>query len=74
MEKSERIGRQARLGIELDTSRLPVLKHKTAQPLVGPRTDSFNILSYPGFEPGTFGAAAGFPSYYTAWSAQEKKF
>ena len=27
-------------------------------------------MSYPGFEPGIFGAATGFPSHYTAWSAQ----
>ena len=61
---------QARLGIESVTFCLPVLKRRTAQPLGGPRTDSFNFHPYPGFEPGTFNAAAGFPSHYTAWSAK----
>ena len=27
-------------------------------------------MPYPGFEPGTFGAAACFPRRYTAWSAR----
>ena len=28
-------------------------------------------MPYPEFEPGTFGAAAGFPSHYSVWSAFE---
>ena len=60
MENSERLRRQARPGIEPDTSRLPVfLKCKAAQPLVGPRTDSCNMHLYPEFEYETSGAAAG---------------
>ena len=37
-----------------------------AQPLVGPRTNSSTSMPYPGFEPGTFGSAAGFPNHFTA--------
>ena len=37
-----------------------------ARPLVGPRTDSSTSMPYPGFEPGTFGSAAGFPNLFTA--------
>ena len=66
MENSERLGRQARLGIKLGTSRLPVFEHRIAQPLVGLRTDSLTSMPYPGLEPGTYNAAAGFPSHYTA--------
>ena len=33
-------------------------ERRTAQPLVGPRTDSLTFMPYPEFEPGTFGAAA----------------
>ena len=47
-KNSERLGRQARPGIEHCTSRLPVLKHRIAQPLVGPRTDSFSIHTLTG--------------------------
>ena len=47
-ENSERQGRQARPVIEPDTSRLPVLEHKTAQPLVGPKAYCFNIHALPG--------------------------
>ena len=47
-ENSECLGPQARPGTEPGTSRLPVLKRRTAQPLVGPRTESFNIYALPG--------------------------
>ena len=47
--------RQARPGIELGTSRLPVFERRIAQPLVGPRTDNLTSMLYPEFEPGTFG-------------------
>ena len=69
MENSEQLSRQARQGIEPGTSRLTVLKHITAQPLVGPRTEVLTSMRYPGFEPETFGVAAGSPSHYTTWSA-----
>ena len=45
MENSERLGRQ---GIEPSTSRLPVSERSTAQPLVGPRTNSLTSMPYPG--------------------------
>ena len=41
--KLERLGRQARPGIESGASRV-----RTAQPLVGLRTDNFNIHAFPG--------------------------
>ena len=44
MENSERLGRQARLGIEPGTSRLPVFERRTTQPLEGPRTDSLTSM------------------------------
>ena len=69
-ENSERPGRQARPGIEPGTSRLPVFERRITQPLVRPRTDSLTSMLYLTFEPGTFGAAAGYPSHYTAWSAE----
>ena len=69
-ESSERLSRQPRPWIEPGTSNLPVLEHRIAQPLVGPRTDSLTSMPYPGFEPGTFGVAAGTPSHYTAWSVK----
>ena len=31
--------------------------------------DNFTSMPYPGFEPRTFGEAAGFPSHYTAFLA-----
>ena len=43
---------------------------EATQPLAGPRADSLTSLPYRGFEPGTFGAAAGFPSHYNAWAAE----
>ena len=48
MENSERLGRHARPRIEPGTSCLPFLKHRIAQPLLGPKTDSFNIHALPG--------------------------
>ena len=47
MENSERLGRQARPGIEPDTSRPRVFERRTAQPLVGARTDSLTSMPYP---------------------------
>ena len=44
----ERLGRQTQPGIKSATSRLPLLKHRTAKPLVGAKTDSFNIHILPG--------------------------
>ena len=38
-------------------------EHRTAQALVGPRMNNLISLAYPGFEPGTFGAAAGEEDY-----------
>ena len=67
-ENSDRIERQAQQGIEPGTFRLPVFECRTTQPLVD-KADSLTSMPYPGFEPGTFGAAAGFPGHYTAWSA-----
>ena len=72
-ENSERLGRQARPGVEPGTSRLPIFERKTAQLLVGPRTYSLTSMLYPGIEPETFGAAAGFLSHYTAWLAGDKE-
>ena len=69
MEISEWLGRQARRGIEPGTFRLPVSECRTAQPLVGPRTENLTPMPYPGFEPGTFGEAAGSPNHCTAWTA-----
>ena len=69
MQNSERLGPQARPGIEYGTFPLPVFECRTAQPLVEPRTDSLTSMPYPEFDPGTFGGEAGFPSHYTAWSA-----
>ena len=43
-ENSERLGRQARPGIEPGTSRLPVFERRTTQPLEGPRTDSLTSM------------------------------
>ena len=72
IENFERLGRQARPRIEPDTSRLPVYESCTTLPLVGPRTNSLTSMPYPGFEPGTLGTAAGFPSHFTAFSAKIK--
>ena len=69
-ENSEQLGRQVRPGIEPGTSRLPVLERRTAQTLVGPKADNLTSMSYPGSEPGTFSAAAGFPNHCTAWLAR----
>ena len=66
------LDRQARPEIKPGTSRLQAFERRTAQPLVGPRMDNLTSMLYPGFEPGTFGAAAGFPSHYTAWSTKFK--
>ena len=60
--------------IEPGTSRLPVFSTEKAQPLVGPKMDNVTSMLYPGFEPGTFGGAAGSPNLYTAWSAQNRDF
>ena len=37
-----------------------------AQPLVELRTDSLTAMPNPGFDPGTFCVAAGFPNHFTA--------
>ena len=50
MENSERLGRQARLEIEPGISHLPVLKHRTAQPLVGPKKN-FRLNSFLAWPP-----------------------
>ena len=68
-ENFERLGRQARPGIEPGTSHLLVLERRTAQPLVGLRTDNLTSMPYPGFEPETFDGVASFPNHCTAWSA-----
>ena len=47
-ENSERLCRQTRPDIAPRTSRLPVLKRRIGQPLVGPRTDSIDIHALPG--------------------------
>ena len=68
--KLQTVGSTSTTGVKPGTSRLPVLKRRTAQPLVGPRTGTvLTSMPYPGFEPGTFGKTAGFPNYCTAWSA-----
>ena len=64
MENCERLSRQTQ-GIEPGISRMPVLKHRIVWQLVEPMIDSFDIHALPR----TFGAAAGFSSHYTAWSA-----
>ena len=46
-ENSERLGRQARPGFEPGTSRLPVLS-VTAEPLVGPEYQGFDVTSRKG--------------------------
>ena len=46
-ENSERFGRQARPEIEPVIFLYQFLKRRTAQPLVGPRTDIFNIHALP---------------------------
>ena len=73
-ENSERLGGQARPQIEPGTSHLPVFESRTALPLLGPRTDSLTSIPNPKFEPGTFSAAAGFPSYRIAWPALKLEF
>ena len=35
--------------------------------------DSLASMSFPGFEPGNFDVAAGFPNHFTAWSARGKR-
>ena len=65
-ENFEWLGRQARPKVEPDISRLPVFERRIAQPLMGPRTDRLTSMPYLGFEPGTIGATAVFPNYYTA--------
>ena len=47
-ENSERLGQQVWLGIDPGTSRLPASKCRITLPLMGPRTDSFNIHVLPG--------------------------
>ena len=54
MENSERLVRQARLGIEPGTSRLPDLERKTAQQLAGPRMDNFTSCITRDSNPGSF--------------------
>ena len=61
MENSERLGRQARPGIEPGTSRQPVLKRRIAQPLVGPRTDSIVIHVLPGIRTRDLWCSSGLP-------------
>ena len=61
-ENSERLGQQARPGIEPGTSCLLIFERRTTLPLVGPRTDRLPSMPYPGFEPETFGVATGSPS------------
>ena len=48
-------------------------ERRMAQQLVGLKTDSLTSMPYLGFEPGTFGAADGSSSHYTAWSANAIK-
>ena len=62
----EGLDQKARPEIEPGTSRLPDAERRTAQSLVGPRTDSLTSMSNPGFEHGTFSADAGFPCRWSA--------
>ena len=49
MENSEeRLSQQARPGIELGNSSLPVFERRAALPLVGPRMDNFTTMPHPG--------------------------
>ena len=48
MENSERLGRQARSGIEPGTSRLPVLNRRKVQQLMGANDGQFNMHALPG--------------------------
>ena len=68
-ENSERLDRQARLGIESGISRQPVLSVEPRSHWWGQGRTVLTVMPYPGFEPGSFGAAAGSPSHYTPWSA-----
>ena len=47
-KNSERLGRQVRPGNEPGKSCLPVFEHRSAQPLLGPRTDNLISMPYPG--------------------------
>ena len=69
-ENSEWLNQQVRPGIEPGASHPPVLERRIAQPQVEPRTDHLTTMPYPGFEPGTFGAAAGFSNHCTTWSSR----
>ena len=73
-ENSKRLGRQSRSGIELSTSHPSVLESRTAQPLVGLRTDNVTSTSYPGFKPGTFDVAAGFLTSVPLGRSQNSQF
>ena len=70
-ENPKQLGRQEQPGMEPDTFCLPAFERTIAQSLVEPRMDSLTFMPYPEFEPGTFRAAVGFPSHYTAWSAND---
>ena len=41
--------------------------------MMAPRMNSLISMTYPEFEPGTFGVADDFPSHYTSWSALSTK-
>ena len=69
-ENSERLGRQARPRNEPGTSRLPVFERSHWW---GQRTDSSTPMPYPGYEPGTFGSAAGFPNCFAVSRQAELK-
>ena len=69
MGNSERLGGQARPGIEPSTSRVPVLVRRSTQPLMGPRMENLTFMPLLGFKPGTFRAAVSSPNHCTAWSA-----
>ena len=69
MENCEWLGWQKWPEIEPGTSHLPVLKCRTAQPLMGPRTDSINIHDLLWIRTGTFDVEVGSPSHCTVWLA-----
>ena len=69
MENSERLGRQARPGNESGNSRLPVFSLEWRSLWWGQGRTVWTSISYPGFEAGTSGTAAGFPNHCTIWSA-----
>ena len=58
-ENSKQLSQQARPGIEPCTSRQPVLSAEPRSHWWSQGRTALTSMPYPGFEPGTFGAAAG---------------